>query len=1077
MKLFLRCLLVFVGLLSIPHFAFAEECESGYGDDGPECYRNLTIEAKHSYGRGVGTIPGSCPVGQDYDAGLCYPQCKSGYYGVGPVCWQGCPSGYADHGATCYKHLFSWFWKSSYGRGVGKIPGSCPGGQDYDAGLCYAQCKTGYSGVGPVCWEQCDADEIDDGAFCRKTADTYAKQYYDASPVHEMAQGCYAIQSPVTGRFLKKYTKGGLIDDGLGYHFENVSLDQASHFFMKPSGLGSYMLTDKDGRYLASHLPAEISAGRYAGDFADWRTTVIDVEGEKRFKFWSKGLNLKLRHNHSTNSLYFFDLLNPANNTSEDNFRMVKLDDEYCTDFPEISTNVHGDVTALKGDVNAPIRGIADIHVHITSNEFMGGKMMHGKPFHPHGVASALEDGSVVHGPSGSLDLLGNLMGETGDINNRHDTRGWPDFPWWPNRTLNTHTGFYYKWLERAHLGGVRLILTDLVENEVLCKVQSTINPASWINPNSCNVMDSIRLQAQRLRELQDYVDAQAGGIGKGFFRLVRSPSEARQVIADGKMAVVMGVEASETFNCGKKDTCTKASIEQGLNELYDLGIRSIFPAHRFDNQLSGALMDDGLLNLGQQLSTGYFFETKECSSNTSGQTLTSGFPLLGDVPVIKDIIDSIGLSPVYGEGKLCNKHGLSELGRYLVNRMMDKHMLIEIDHMSADGAAAVLDIAERRSYSGVMSSHSWLDDAQHADRIAQLGGVIARYAATPYGTSSWVKSTIEKYEGTPYLKSVGFSTDMGGLGGQANPRYDAESNPLVYPFTTEAGLTIYRQSSGNKVFDYNVHGMAHYGMMADYIQDLRMAGDPVSYDAVMSFAEAFIQMWERAEQSEIKVTLAGNSWQRLPGGLRQLEIAADGSIWGTAHDDTIWRWNGSNWNNIPGRLRQVSVGSAQHVWGVSSDGNIYRYNGNNGWTQIPGALSNVSVGNDGAVWGVNSSGNIYHYNGNNDWTLIPGSLKQISVGSHDDNRIIGININNTMFKRVGSDWSIIAEGFNNASIAADGTIWATKPDSTIHVSSDMGETWTLVEGGLQTISAGASNLVVGAYGNEPYQRNFFSVD
>ena len=43
---------------------------------------------KNTYGRGVGTIPKvDCPKGQENDAGLCYPVCKTHYKGVGPVCW------------------------------------------------------------------------------------------------------------------------------------------------------------------------------------------------------------------------------------------------------------------------------------------------------------------------------------------------------------------------------------------------------------------------------------------------------------------------------------------------------------------------------------------------------------------------------------------------------------------------------------------------------------------------------------------------------------------------------------------------------------------------------------------------------------------------------------------------------------------------------------------------------------------------------------------------------------------------------------------------------------------------------
>ncbi len=42
---------------------------------------------KRSFGRCVGTVPTNCAAGQDKDAGLCYPKCKSGYQGVGSVCW------------------------------------------------------------------------------------------------------------------------------------------------------------------------------------------------------------------------------------------------------------------------------------------------------------------------------------------------------------------------------------------------------------------------------------------------------------------------------------------------------------------------------------------------------------------------------------------------------------------------------------------------------------------------------------------------------------------------------------------------------------------------------------------------------------------------------------------------------------------------------------------------------------------------------------------------------------------------------------------------------------------------------
>jgi hypothetical protein len=56
--------------------------------------------------RGVGTIPQNCPPGYEKNGLLCYPVCRGGFNGVGPVCWQSdCPAGYTDLGALCHRFL------------------------------------------------------------------------------------------------------------------------------------------------------------------------------------------------------------------------------------------------------------------------------------------------------------------------------------------------------------------------------------------------------------------------------------------------------------------------------------------------------------------------------------------------------------------------------------------------------------------------------------------------------------------------------------------------------------------------------------------------------------------------------------------------------------------------------------------------------------------------------------------------------------------------------------------------------------------------------------------------------------
>ncbi len=145
-------------------------CPSGYRNDGCTCRRDAHIFAKASYGRGAGE-PMVCPSTKEYDAGLCYPKCNSGYVGVGPVCWGSCPNGYTDDGATCRKT----HWKSSYGRSAGEIR-VCSSDLENDAGLCYSPCESGYYGVGPVCWGECPEDMVPCAAGCAKTAEICSDQ-------------------------------------------------------------------------------------------------------------------------------------------------------------------------------------------------------------------------------------------------------------------------------------------------------------------------------------------------------------------------------------------------------------------------------------------------------------------------------------------------------------------------------------------------------------------------------------------------------------------------------------------------------------------------------------------------------------------------------------------------------------------------------------------------------------------------------------------------------------------------------------------------------------------------------------
>jgi microsomal dipeptidase-like Zn-dependent dipeptidase len=673
-----------------------------------------------------------------------------------------------------------------------------------------------------------------------------------------LAQGCFAIQSAGSGQYLSR--SQGIIGSELLFKFRNVPIAEAEHFFVKPAAQDAFLLTDRRGDYLTSLVPSVESPAPKPSIAAEWAISAQQVS-PNNFQFQIK--------NRVTQQPIQFEFLKTSwvkqwwgsypvvTPVIERQFKLVAQSD--CRPYPEISSNVRGDKNLLKGNVNAPVRGYVDAHTHITSYEFMGGRVMHGSPFHRWGVPYALDDSRRTHGVNGSLDLIGNIF-VYGTPTHQYDTRGWPDFPWWPNAEQLTHSGYYYKWMERAWLSGLRITVAQVVENGVLCNAQSVINPVGWVGHNSCNEMDSIRLQVKRLKEMQDYIDAQYGGKGKGFFRLVTTPAEARRVIADGKMAVVMGIEASETLNCGAHSYCSTSTIDAGLNELYNLGIRGMFPAHKFDNQLSGAVLEDGFINIGEALSTGHYYEAEPCNAETKGKSMTSGIPVVGQVPPISTLTGQIGVTPTYpNSDDLCNWRGLTEKGVYLVNRMIDLNMIIELDHLSDKAAKQVMDIVEARHYSGVISSHSFMRPAKdggiHNDfqRMLNAGGFAAHYGNGAESARTNYKQYLDAVKKTPYLPAVGIGSDMSGLGGQPGVRSNAASDPLRYPFTNEFGLTFDRQVSGNRTFDLNKDGMAHYGMLADLMQDVRQRSGAEVYEAVMNSAEGYLQMWERAEANTDK--------------------------------------------------------------------------------------------------------------------------------------------------------------------------------------------------------------------------------
>lgn len=464
---------------------------------------------------------------------------------------------------------------------------------------------------------------------------------------YDMANACWVLRAKGNGNYVTF--------DGSAYKASTADREAGERFYMKPTALGKYMFYNSQRLLMTAGSDAALSnvLSAAATDNSEWHITAVGDDTEypatptyhreptvdeiaawrnfdtqpkfaDAFNITAQSVNRSLAIDADGN------LVTETFGTSVTNeiFSFVQMPEENCAHFPEAESNFTG--TPFKGtQSDGTVLGHADVHVHISATEFLGGAQW-GNPFHKFGIEHALGNCADLHGDSGQLDLVGGLFAQDPS---GHNTDGWPTFSDWPSRSSLTHEAIYWKWIERAWAGGLRVIVNDLVDNETLCELHRN---AIQEPTRDCNSMNNAGRQAGTMYAMENYIDAQYGGPGEGFFQIVHSSAEAREVIKDGKIAVVLGIEISNLFDCkltynplrqqrpfeetgeggtlGLLENKYNCTVEEGqpnsiltkMQRVHDWGVRQIISIHEFDNAFGGNGIFDGLiLNLGNRENTG----------------------------------------------------------------------------------------------------------------------------------------------------------------------------------------------------------------------------------------------------------------------------------------------------------------------------------------------------------------------------------------------------------------------------------------------------------------------------------------
>ncbi len=727
----------------------------------------------------------------------------------------------------------------------------------------------------------------------------------DSPPVDvfAFANDCVSIGTSGGTRFIVPSESGDVFEASAS------TPDGASRFRLQAADLGVYLLFDEDEQYLVSDGSSLQRSSVLESDttkIGDLIEVDDDFQSEGEWEFVSPddgAGRIWLRHVKSGGFLSASGSVSGLVTERRNADAVELVEQSSCALFPELTVDAEGEVAPPEFD-DGSVFGFVETHSHLLTNfGFAGGGLYHGSAFHRLGVEHALPDCKLPHGDEGRKDLLGFafdnrslsvpevlvplVAGETPGFN--HATAGYPDFTFWPNaRQSATHQTQYYKWIERAHLAGMRLLVQHAMTIKFLCDTFVALGnmPARF----ECNDMVSVDRIIEETYNLERYIDAQAGGPGKGWFRIVKSPAEAREVIQDGKLAVVLGIETSFLFDCflvprDGFEKCDETTVIDKLNEYYDKGVRVLFPNHKFDSAFSAGDGDKRFIDLGNFALTGHWTNFVECSEELRDipTVFDDGGLSFPGINMPREVYDStppewegvenyaddpIGTLLKYFpqltsegplDGEYCQNAGLTPLGERLIEELMQRGMIIEIDHLPRLAYQRAFEMLLENDYPAVGTHGN-----NNRGLLYELGGVSksgfgrCRSETEPATMDDGYQARIQLMRDRGAFPAEGFGFDFNGFAGAPRPRFGEDANcdepqedPITYPFTSYAGdITFQEPKLGNRAVDFNTEGMIHLGLVAELIEEVRRDGvSDEDLEPLFKSAEGYLRMWEKSEQ------------------------------------------------------------------------------------------------------------------------------------------------------------------------------------------------------------------------------------
>lgn len=473
---------------------------------------------------------------------------------------------------------------------------------------------------------------------------------------------------------------------------------------------------------------------------------------------------------------------------------------------------------------------------------------------------------------------------------------GYPNFPDWPVWNDITHQKMWVEWIRRAHTGGLNVMVALAVNNKTLGDM--TAGPGDY----PTNDKSSADLQ---IAEIKSFV-----GRHSDFMEVALNSADVYRIVSAKRLAVVIGIEVDHIGNLtgvvvpmvGVVQPPSEADLKAEIHRLYAEGVRYIFPIHVLDNALGGAAAYQSIFDASNMREEGRPYalvcanlaDTRDSDLKDGAH---GGFTYDNNALSFLNVVAQLGktgfavTSIQYpqcpsGVGQK-NSLGLTPSGTAVITEMMKLGMLIDIDHMSQAAADATLTLATRFSYP-VNSGHSGVRGAlqnqkNHNERsvrpdqymtIGRLHGM-AGVGSSGLDAQQWVTlyNQVTSDMGAGGVGAFGSDTDGFALGmpprrKTCRPQFivmgtcmaPEPASSVQYPIQLAAlvpqGSGILPVSTdGTKTWDYNVVGVAHFGMFPDFLMDVKsLPGGDATVKNIMTGADYFYRTWKIAETNSTTV-------------------------------------------------------------------------------------------------------------------------------------------------------------------------------------------------------------------------------